>query len=158
MPTADQLSAWYTVFLLFPMTMVDAPLWEDSAWRGFAMPLFPNDRWRLINTLILGLLLAGWHLPIALGSGALAAPYLIACVASAVVTNWIYYRSGESALFAILYHTTANTMGMYLFPMFTEADQVKLYWLLAAVNWIVAIILILADPIFRQKSNAEPNS
>jgi hypothetical protein len=88
-------------------------------------------------------LVAGWHVPIALSGGSLAAPYLLAAIASAVVTNWVYYNARESALFAILYHTAANTMGLYLFSMFPDSDLPSLYWLLAAVNWVVAVVVVL---------------
>jgi hypothetical protein len=71
-------------------------------------------------------------------------PYLITTVASAVVTNWVYYNARESALMAILYHTAANTMGLYLVPAFSGPDLVRFFWLLAAVNWVVAAVLVLA--------------
>ena len=106
------------------------------------MPRFPASRSPLENTLILGVLLAGWHLPLALAGGAIAAPYLIATIASAVVTNWVYYNA-DSALLAILYHTSANAMGLYLVPTFTGPDLVRLFWLLAAVNCVVAVIVVL---------------
>jgi hypothetical protein len=154
-PTGAQFGNWYDVLLLFPIALVDAPLWEESGWRGFAFPRFPTERSRLSNTLILGLLLAGWHLPIALGGGALAVPYLLAAVGSAVVTNWVYYGAKESALFAILYHTAANTMGIYLFQMFNEAEKVKLYWLLAAINWLAAVIIIALSSNFRHRDSAQ---
>lgn len=155
-PATAQLGPWYNFFLLFPVALVDAPLWEESSWRGFALPLFPADRSPLTNTLILGLLLAGWHAPIALGAGRIAAPYLIAAVASAVVTNWVYYNARESALLAILYHTAANTMGISLFALFSGSDLVRLYWLLAAVNCIVAVAVVLvAGPTLRHQSQAK---
>jgi hypothetical protein len=56
---------------------------------------------------------------------------------------WVYYNARESALFAILYHTAANTMGLYLFSMFPDSDLPSLYWLLAAVNWVVAVVVVL---------------
>lgn len=142
-PTSEQLALWYNIFLFFPMVMIDAPLWEDSGWRGFAVPIFPANRSRFLNTLILGLLLAGWHLPIALRESSLTVPYLLATVASAFVTNWVYFRARESALIAILYHTSANTMGLFFAPMFTGTDLVRFYWLLGAVNCIFAIIVQL---------------
>jgi hypothetical protein len=141
--TVAQLSPWYSLFLLFPMAMIDAPLGEEPGWRGYALPGFPANRSPLENTLILGLLLAGWHLPLALAGGSIAAPYLIATIASAVMTNWIYYNASESALLAILYHTAANIMGLYLFPAFSRSDLVMMFWLLAAVNCVVAIIVVL---------------
>ena len=144
-PTAAQLGPWYSLFLLFPIALIDAPLGEDSGWRGYALPRFPAGRSRFANTIILGVLLAGWHLPLAVAGGALATPFLIATFASAVVTNWVYYNSRESALLAILYHTAANTMGLYFRPMLSGPDLVQHYWLLAAVNCVVAIGLVIFD-------------
>ena len=144
--SAPSRSAWFGLLLLFPVALIDAPLGEESGWRGYALPRFPASRSPLENTLILGVLLAGWHLPVALAEGSIAAPYLIATVASAFVTNWVYYNANESALLAIIYHTTANTMGMYFFPAFSGPDLVQLFWLLAAVNCVVAAIVLLVAP------------
>jgi membrane protease YdiL (CAAX protease family) len=143
MPTAAQLGPWYSLFLMFPVAIIDAPLWEDSGWRGFAMPRFSADRSPLVNTLILGVLLAAWHLPIALSGGPLAAPYLIATIASAVVTNWVYYNARESALLAILYHSAGNALGIYFSPAFSGPDQARYFWLLAAVNIVAATLVVL---------------
>jgi hypothetical protein len=156
MPSAALLGPWYGLLLLFPMAMIDAPLWEDSGWRGYAMARFPARRSPLTNTLILGVLLAGWHAPLALAEGSIAAPYLIATIASAVVTNWVYYNARESALLAIVYHTAANTMGQYFFPTFAGPDLVRAYWLLAAVNCVVAVIAVLATgPSLRRQLTAQ---
>ncbi len=141
----EQISL-FSLFLLFPIAMIDAPLGEDSGWRGYALPRFPASRSPLENTLILGVLIAGWHLPLALAEESIAVPYLIATIASAVVTNWVYYNANESALLAILYHTAANTMGLYLFPAFSGSELVRLFWLLAAVNCLVAAVVVLLAP------------
>jgi membrane protease YdiL (CAAX protease family) len=156
-PTAAHLGPWYSLFLLFPVAMIDAPLWEETGWRGYAMPRFPADRSPLANTLILGVLFAAWHLPLALANRALAAPYLIAGIASAVVTNWVYYNAHESALLAILYHTAANTLGgFYFFPMFSGSDSVRLWWLYAAVYGVAAVAVVLAvGPNLQRKPHAK---
>jgi membrane protease YdiL (CAAX protease family) len=156
MPTAAQLGPWYSLFLLFPVAMIDAPLGEETGWRGYAMPRFPAGRSPLANTLILAVLVAGWHVPIALSGGSLAAPYLIGAIASAVVTNWVYYNAHESALFAILYHSAANTMGMYLFSMFPASDLVRLFWLLAAVNWVAAVVVVVVAGPSLVRTPAQP--
>ncbi len=123
------------------------------------MPRFPASRSALANTLILGVLLAGWHAPLVLTEGSIAAPYLIATILSAVVTNWVYYNARESALLAILYHTAANTMGLYLFPTLAGPDLARAYWLLAAVNCVVVVVVVLvAGPNLRRQPimQAEP--
>jgi membrane protease YdiL (CAAX protease family) len=145
MPTAAQLGPWYMLITLFPIALVDAPLWEEASWRGFALPRFPANRSPLVNSLILGVLLAGWHLPIALSEPGLTVPYLIGAVASAVLTNWIYYNTRGSAFMAMLYHGAANAAGgFYFFQMFSGADFVRLWWLLAAVNGVAAVVVVLA--------------
>jgi hypothetical protein len=153
MPTAAQLGPWYSLFLMFPVAIIDAPLWEDSGWRGFAMPRFSAERSPLANTLILGVLLAVWHLPIALSGGPVAVPYLIGTIASAVVTNWVYYNARESALLAILYHGAGNTLGIYFSPAFSGPDQARYFWLLAAVNIVAAVVLVLVAWPFQDKSS-----
>ena len=151
MSATAQLGPWYSLFMLFPLAMIDAPLGEESGWRGYALPGFPASRSPLENTLILGVLLAGWHLPLALADLSIAAPYLIATIASAVVTNWVYFNTGESALMAILYHTSANTMGLYLFPAFSGPELVRMFWLLAGVNCVVAVIVVfMVGPSLRR--------
>jgi hypothetical protein len=155
-PTAAKLGPWYSLFLLFPMALVDAPLGEDSGWRGFALPRFPSGRSPLFNSLILGGLVMGWHVPLVLAEPALAAPYLIAGIASAVLTNWVYYNARGSALLAILYHTAANTLGIYFSPMLSGADSVRYFWMLAAVNWVVAVVVVLVSGPTLQRHPAEP--
>lgn len=142
MPTVAQLGPWYSVLVLFPIAIIDAPLQEHVGWHGYAMPHFPASRSALANTLILGLLVAGWHLPLALQEGSITVPYFIGAVASTVVTTWVYFNARESALLAILYHTAANTVGLYLFPGFSGADLSRAYWLLALVNCVVVVIVV----------------
>jgi membrane protease YdiL (CAAX protease family) len=125
---AAHLGPWYSFFLLLPLALLDAPLAEESAWRGYALPRFLADRAPLVNTLLLVGLVAAWHLPLALAEPTLAAPYLIGAMASGVVTNWVYYHARESAFLAMLYHAAANTMGgggLNVYQLFSGADNVR---------------------------------
>jgi uncharacterized protein len=152
-----KLGPWYSLFLMFPMALIDAPLGEESGWRGFALPGFPSNHSPLFNTLILALLVVGWHVPLVITQPGLAAPYLIAGIASAILTNWIYYNTRGSALLAMLYHTAANTMGLYFSPMFSGADSVRYFWILAAVNWVVAAGVVLMTGPTLQRNPGIPN-
>jgi uncharacterized protein len=145
LPTLALLGPWYGIFLMFPMALIDAPLQENSGWHGYAMPRFAANRSRLMNTLILGVLLAGWHFPLTLAEPSIIAPYLLTTIASAFVTNWVYYNARESALLAILYHTAANTVGIFYTHLITGADLARYFWLLAAVNAAVAVSVVLFD-------------
>lgn len=143
MPSTIIPTPWYELFLMFPLVLLDAPFWEETGWRGFALPRFSANRSPLFNTVVLGLLLAGWHLPLALSERSLTAPYLIGAFASAFVTNWVYYNTRGSALLPMLYHTAANTLGPYVFQMFSGAEQVRFYWLYAGMTLAAGIIVVL---------------
>ena len=134
----------YEAMLLLPMAMIDAPIWEDSGWRGFAMPQFSAQRSRFANTAILGLLLAGWHLPLALSGGVVATPYAVTTFLSAFVTNWIYYNSRQSALLAMIYHGSANAVGPLLFHGYPEQTLFWLYFALAGTNLIATVVILAA--------------
>jgi len=143
MPNGNRLGPWYSFFILFPMALVDAPLGEETGWRGYALPKFSAKRSPLINSLILGVLIAGWHVPVALAAPSITA-YLVGSVASAVLANWVYYHADESALLVIVYHTAQNAIGgWYLFRMFSGPELIRLWWLLAAAYVVVVFILTL---------------
>jgi uncharacterized protein len=147
MPSAEQLGPWYRPFLLLPEVLFDAPLGEETGWRGYALPLFPSGSLALTSSLVLGVLLAAWHLPVALDAPALA-PYLLGTVSSAILANWVYYNARGSALLVILYHTVQNAAGgWYLFRLFTGDDLVRLWWLWGGLYCAAAVgVAILTGP------------
>ena len=144
-PSAAQIGPWYNLFMLLPMALIDAPLQENSGWHGYAMPRFPGGRSPLANTLIFGVLLAGWHAPLAFAEPAVTVPYLLTTVLSQIVTNWVFFNAGQSALLAILYHSAANTMGTYYGHALVGSDLTQYFWLLAGVNAVAAVIVVLVD-------------
>jgi len=144
-PGAARLGPWYSAFVSFAMLLLTGDtLCEETGWRAFALPRFSPSRSPLANTLMLGLLVAGWHLPVALSESGALAPYLLATTASTVVTNWVYYNGGESALLAWLYHTSANTVGQYVIALFSGPNRVTYFWMLAGVNLVAAGVVVLA--------------
>jgi membrane protease YdiL (CAAX protease family) len=157
MPSADRLGPWYRPLLLLPEVLFDAPLGEEAGWRGYALPLFPAGNSALASSLVLGVLIAGWHLPIALDAPALA-PYLLGTVASAILANWVYYNARASALLVILYHTVQNAIGgWYLFRLFAGDDLVRLWWLWAGLYCVGAVcVVILAGPPLARGSTLRP--
>jgi membrane protease YdiL (CAAX protease family) len=144
-PSADQIGPWYAVLLRIPEVLVDAPLGEETGWRGFALPLLPGGSQALASSLLLGLLIAVWHLPIALEAPTLA-PYLLGTVASAIVANWLYYNARGSALLVIVYHTAQNSVGIWLlFSLFQGGDLERLWWIWSGLYALAAISLALLN-------------
>lgn len=67
-PSLAQFSTWYTVFLVFGLHMINptcGPLGEEPGWRGFAQPRLQSKWSPLASAAILGLVVAGWHVPLA---------------------------------------------------------------------------------------------
>jgi uncharacterized protein len=165
MPSADRLGPWYRPLLLLPEVLFDAPLGEEAGWRGYALPLLPAGNSALASSLVLGVLIAGWHLPIALDAPALA-PYLLGTVASAIVANWVYYNARASALLVILYHTVQNAIGgWYLFRLFAGDDLVRLWWLWGGLYCLAAVCVVILTgptlargPALRPEPTAQPDS
>src|SRR4051812_43836032 len=105
-PALAQLGPWYIPFFAFAVRLInpaDGPLGEDPGWRGFAQPGLQAGHSPLIATLILALVVTGWHLPLALASGIDQLPP-IALVATIAVTfwyAWLFNRSGGSVLMTL---------------------------------------------------------
>jgi hypothetical protein len=48
-------------------------------------------------------------------------------------------------LLAILYHSAANTIGIFYSHTLAGADLTRYFWLLAAVNLVAAVTVVLFD-------------
>jgi uncharacterized protein len=136
-------ASWLGLIQAFPLALVDAPLWEEVAWRGYALPHLSALRSRTANTLLLALLLSGWHLPLALAAGEHAAQYVICTFASALVTNWVYYNSGEKALIAVIYHAAQNAVtGFFLATIYSGAELQRWWWVYSGVYAVAGLLAI----------------
>jgi membrane protease YdiL (CAAX protease family) len=84
-PTAAQLARWPEMFVVFTLYLVAfGPLGEEPGWRGFAMPRLELGRTALSASLLLGVFVALWHLPLVL-MGHLPAVILIATFAAQIM-------------------------------------------------------------------------
>ena len=66
-PSLAQFGSVTTFLMVFAVRLInpgDGPLGEEPGWRGFALPGLQTTLSPLVSTLILGVLVAGWHVPI----------------------------------------------------------------------------------------------
>ena len=66
-PSSAELGGWSGLLLVFFVSLLIPGLggaWEEPGWRGFALPRLQSGRSALFASLILGVLIAGWHLPL----------------------------------------------------------------------------------------------
>jgi len=147
-PALGQLGPWYMPFLAFAVRLInpsDGPLGEEPGWRGFALPRLQNGRSPLHASLILGLLVAGWHLPLVFLPGEDLAPaLLLATVAVTFVYTWIFNHTGDSAFMTLVTHAAEGTITLGALG-FTGADQSRMTVLYTAAWCTAALALLVFD-------------
>ena len=126
---APDLSAvvWADVLLVLAVRMVnpaDSPVGEEPGFRGYALPHLQHRLSPLASAGLLGVLTAGWHVPlVALGNlGWIGLP---STVVITFLYVWLFNRTGGSLLMAMLFHASqgAVTFGMLGFTG-ADADRV----------------------------------
>lgn len=145
-PSAADLGGWTGLFPTFAILLLVPGLggaWEEPGWRGFALPRLQTGRSALLASLILGVLIAGWHLPLMV-AGEVHYSDIVSIMGATVVLNWVFNSANGSVLIIMLLHAMNNTIsGSFFSPMFSGADSVRQSWLLAAVWCVVAIVVVM---------------
>src|SRR5919202_6527328 len=144
-PSLEELGSWPSLLVLFPLTLlIGGPLGEEPGWRGYALPRLQSGRSALTASLILGALIALWHLPLLLTSEepVPAGAFFPEIIAGMIVISWVYNNTQGSVLLAALIHTSHNAIEGFFGGMFSGADLTALYWLLAGV-WVVAAVVVV---------------
>jgi membrane protease YdiL (CAAX protease family) len=155
------LDPWYVLVLLFAVRLInplDGPLGEEPGWRGFALPRLQEGRSPLHASLILGLLVAGWHVPLVFLPGERLAPVLLlATVAVTFVYTWIFNHSGESALLTLMAHAAEGVIMLGALGL-VAADESRLTVLYAAAWCAIAVGLLVFDWRFWRSTAASARS
>jgi membrane protease YdiL (CAAX protease family) len=145
-PSSAELGGWTGLLLVFFVSLLIPGLggaWEEPGWRGFALPRLQSGRSALFASLILGVLIAGWHLPLMV-VGQVHYSDIVLIMGAVVVFNWVFNNANGSVLIIMLMHAMNNTVsGNFFSPMFSGADSVRQSWLLAAVWCAVAIVVVI---------------
>lgn len=143
-----------TLLIYLPMLSVQVlttGLAEEPGWRDFALPRLQTRHGPLIGTLILGILWAGWHLPLFLTGWALAndpaalAQFTLIGILLSAVMTWVFNRTGESMPLSALVHVSNNNALSVLWPALFPHLPPR--WILTAsviAYGTLATILLLA--------------
>ncbi len=121
-------------------------LGEELGWSGYAIdPL--QDRWGAFRaSILLGLVLAAWHLVPLLQADrppTWIAWWCVSTVASRVLYTWLYNNTGKSIFGAALFHAMSN-VSWQLFPIRGSHYDPRLTGLVVTVT--TAIITVLWGP------------
>ncbi|MBX0287717.1 CPBP family intramembrane glutamic endopeptidase [Haloarcula salinisoli] len=119
---------------------------EEFGWRGFALPHLQARYDALTASLLIGVVWAIWHAPMFVFGVYSENPvlYVLGILAFAVVLTWYYNSSRGQLLGAVVMHGTHNA-AVNVPPMLVEgANTVAVPYegLLAAVYWVVALVLL----------------
>lgn len=136
MHTAEFTPLLLTVFVLV--------VGEEIGWRGFALPRLLQRYSPITASLLLGLLWAGWHLPMFLipGSPMIELPFpAYGCwvVGLTLLFTWLYQQTGGSLLLATLFHGAVNSLGVQNGAM----GSAEWRWLLAVVYGVAALVVVV---------------
>jgi len=104
------LTGFLLIFAVRLVNPLDGPLGEDPGWRGFALPGLQGLGYSpLLATVILAVLISGWHLPLFfMEDGGLPPSIVVTSILTTVAVTfwytWIFNRTGGSVLLVILAH------------------------------------------------------
>jgi len=144
-PTAAQFGSWSSLVCMFGLRLVnpfDGPVMEELGWRGYALPRLQARYSPLTANLILGGLVAIWHLRWIM-NGDLPVIYLPAVIAATILFGWIVNSTQGSVLLALLFHAADGLLIQGNFGL-TSPDATRLLWLQVAVWCLMAILVVLA--------------
>lgn len=132
-------------WLLFPLLFLVPSAAEELGWRGYALPHLMTRRSGLQASLVIGLVWAVWHLPLALIPDSPQADlpfgwYVVNVVALSAIFTWLYNTSQQSLLLVTLFHASIQASNVLIpnsgVPGRLYETTVVLYVLTAAlVAW-----------------------
>ena len=144
---------WYVVAAaVVASTPVQAG--EEIGWRGYALPGLAEHLGLGAASIVLGVIWACWHLPFFFipgsdNAGQSFPVFLLAVSALSVAMAWLYWRTNESLLLAMLMHAaTNNTAGLIQSPVSAATNPFMvrpspIAWLTAALLWVCAAYFLV---------------
>ncbi len=154
LPGVDTLVFVFAFKLINPL---DGPLGEEPGWRAFAVPRLQRfGRSPLGATLILALLVAGWHLPDVLVTQRLPPLGLVGAFAVTFWYNWLFNYTGGSGFMPILMHAAEGTFGLSVGSVFEGPSFERAFSIYVAATSAVAVGLVFHDrKAWRARAPAE---
>jgi membrane protease YdiL (CAAX protease family) len=136
-------------------------IFEEAGWRAYAIPRLQQRYSSLISGLVMGVIWSVWHLPYFFTKGAVHnglpfAWFLLTLTSISIVLVWMMNHTNQSALMAILFHTSFNLSAQFL-PIhlaYQNGDHLT-FWLtcLFSVIGTLSIIFMEGSQLGRKSRN-----
>lgn len=144
----DQFARGFMLSLgSFPTAMLISGGNEELGWRGYLLPRVQQEYDALTASLIVGIVWAGWHLPVyVLPLGLTNGPFYLFvpfAVLLSVVLTWVYNNTDGSALLAMVMHGSVNSaLGIFVSVLTLDAVSETVLWGARIIGvFCVAVIL-----------------
>jgi CAAX protease family protein len=140
-PAAFGLSIPALVLFFVVLVLTDG-VGEELGWRGFALPRL-LQRWPPVTaSVILGLVWAAWHLPLVWTEGASLYGFpvwllVLDICAKSILFTWVFVRTRESVLIAVLLHASTNLFASSPVIM----GDLRLPILALIAKWLLVIVI-----------------
>lgn len=122
---------------------------EELGWRGFLLPHLQQRYDALSASLVVGVVWAGWHLPVyLLPIGLTNGPFVLFvpfAVLASVVLTWVYNSTEGSALVAMLLHGSLNSaVGIFAGILTIDAVSDTVLWGARPVGVLCVVVVLVA--------------
>jgi membrane protease YdiL (CAAX protease family) len=123
--TADPRTLHWSILMSLGVynysTLLAGPLGEEPGWRGYALPRLQPVLGPVCSSLVLGLLWAGWHLPLFLYPGWTSSPpwiYVLFLIGQSVILTYGTNLARFGIITPIAMHAAFNTVSRFLGGLF----------------------------------------
>src|ERR671914_2029401 len=111
-PSMASYGSFSTILMMFAIRLInpgDGALGEEPGWRGVALPGLQSTLSPLVSTLILGVVVTVWHVPLLFLEEGLLRPsiivgFLLGTMAVTFWYSWLFNHTGGSVLMTIIAH------------------------------------------------------
>jgi membrane protease YdiL (CAAX protease family) len=131
---------------------------EEPGWRDYALPVLQRRRGPALGTLILGVVWAGWHLPLFFTAWSLAGrdprtghwwatvgAFVLMAVALSVLITWVFNHTRQSLPIALVLHASNNATASLILPtMFPQLSPSSTIVAGVVAYGAVAVLLLAA--------------
>jgi uncharacterized protein len=154
-PSLAGIGSVTTVLMMFAVRLVnpgDGALGEEPGWRGFALPGLQTTLSPLVSTLILGVVVSVWHVPLLFMEEGLLQPsiivgFLLGSFAVTFFYTWLFNHTGGSVLMTLVAHAAQGTITIgALWSAGADFAQANL------LNGVVLSVLAIGLVVFDRKA------
>lgn len=144
----------YTLAVIF---ILIGSLGEEIGWRGFLLPNLLKKYSFTISSAIVGTVWGLWHFRFDSGVTSFLI-YILFAIETSIIISWLYSKTKGSIISAIIYHTSINTCGLFLFEnilLHTNLEYFQIlffgiYGLLLIVPCIFIVLNFNKRPLIKE--------